>query len=225
MRRKILLLFILSVISVNLMSCGQFRAQKSFSTSGDSIETAIPMEETSLTNLAPVNKWVKTTSTSIGGDMKCEDIYIRVKKVSTAENDYDYIKTCVDENNGFADAEWYMINEDDINEMNIVDWEIYVPEEYSSVRDGMVDSSFVTDSFDAVDFEDNRLPSFDLSCLQNMLLQSSDDDYIPAGTICPVRSYYYNLDKKEYCFRNLAKPSGVAYDADVDYVNAYFAIK
>ena len=93
MRRKILSLFILSVISVNLMSCGQFGAQKSFSTSGDSIETAIPMEETSLTNLAPVNKWVKTTSTSIGGDMKCEDIYIRVKKVSTAENDYDYIKS------------------------------------------------------------------------------------------------------------------------------------
>ena len=222
MKKKFLSLFILCVASLSLMSCG--KSNQSFSNAGDSIETAIPMEDTSLTNLAPIGKWVKTTAVSINANMDYETIYIRVNKVSSAEQDPNYIKECIETNNNLAEYEWWELDEDDMPGMNVVDWEIYVPEEFSAVKNGVV--SCVTDDFDAVDFGDKRLPSFDLNCLSPMLKNNSNDDEdIPAGEIYQLRSYYYNKENKEYCFRNHAKPEGTHYDADADYVNAYFAVE
>ena len=197
------------------------------------------VEATTSTDAAPiaVGQWVKLSRYATE-DETYHTVYVRVSKVTTSTDDAQYVQTAVDYNNANG-SDWDQIDlssedfavPEDV-EWCVLDYDVYVPEEFPAPDYGMVEPTI---DFSAVNVGGGGIPSADGTSTYiglgtnffELAVYPDDTVFEPGNTYSFQNLYTMVKGYQDYVFETSSYPDGTDSDhtsADVMYYG-YFGNK
>lgn len=178
------------------------------------VADAIKGQETSDTAPAALNQWVETARYATE-DKTYHTCYVRVNKVTPQEEDPEYLNSVIEQHNKVS-YDFQQINLEDIElpsdvELCVLDYEVYVPENFPAPEYGMVEPNM---SFSVSKVGGGGIPSADgtsvyigMGSMEDLNLEE-DPKYFPGNTYSFRGVFTMVKGFEDYVFYYTTYPDG-----------------
>lgn len=183
------------------------------------VSSAIEGSSTSETEAVPLGQWAKVADYATE-DEAYHTVYVRVTKVTTSEADEAYVQSSIETNNTNS-SEYGQINTADIElpddvELCVLDYEVFVPEEFPAPEYGMVAPEM---DFSETNIDGGGIPSADgastyigLGTNNTGLMMEPDKTYEPGNTYSFRTLFTMVKGYEDYVFEMMSYPDGTLSD-------------